>query len=116
MHKKVSGIAPPASEKFLAYAWPGNVRELQNCIERAVTLTRFEQVVVDDLPEKIRDYRRSHVLVTSDDPSELITLEEVERRYVARVMEAVRGNKTAAARILGIERKRLYRMLERLQI
>jgi two-component system response regulator HydG len=56
------------------------------------------------------------VLVTSDDPSELVPLEEVERRYIARVMEAVGGNKTAAARILGIERKRLYRMLERLDV
>lgn len=114
--KRVTGIAAPAAEKLAAYAWPGNVRELQNCMERAVALTRFEQIVADDLPEKIRDYRRSHVLVTSDDPSELVPLEEVERRYIARVMEAVAGNKTAAARILGIDRKRLYRMLERLDV
>ncbi len=114
--KKVAGIAPAAGEKLVAYAWPGNVRELQNCMERAVALTRFEQVTVDDLPEKIRTYRRSHVLVASDDPSELVPLEEVERRYLARVMEAVNGNKTAAARILGIERKRLYRMLDRLDV
>jgi two-component system response regulator HydG len=85
-------------------------------MERAVALTRFEQIGVDDLPEKVRDYRRSHVIVTSDDPSELVPLEEVERRYIVRVMEAVGGNKTAAARILGIERKRLYRMLDRLVI
>jgi len=114
--KKVTGIAAPAAERLVAYAWPGNVRELQNCMERAVALTRFEQLTVDDLPEKIRTYRRSHVLVASDDPSELVPLEEVERRYLARVMEAVSGNKTAAARILGIERKRLYRMLDRLEV
>jgi two-component system response regulator HydG len=114
--KKVAGIAAPAAEKLVAYAWPGNVRELQNCMERAVAFTRFDQVVVDDLPERIRDYRRSHVLVASDDPSELVPLEEVERRYIARVMEAVGSNKTAASRILGIDRKRLYRMLERLGV
>ncbi len=114
--KKVVGLAPAAAEKLVAYAWPGNVRELQNSMERAVALTRFEQVVVDDLPEKIRDYRRSHVLVAGDDPSELVPLEAVERRYIARVMEVVGGNKTAAARILGIDRKRLYRMLERLEV
>jgi two-component system response regulator HydG len=85
-------------------------------MERAVALTRFEQVTVDDLPEKIRTYRRSHVLVASDDPSELVPLEEVERRYLARVLEAVSGNKTAAARVLGIDRKRLHRMLERLEV
>jgi two-component system response regulator HydG len=114
--KQVTGITSPAAEKLVAYAWPGNVRELQNCVERAVALTRFEQIVVDDLPEKIRDYRRSHVLVAGDDPSELVPLEQVERRYIARVMEAVGGNKTAASRILGIDRKRLYRMLERLDL
>jgi DNA-binding NtrC family response regulator len=114
--KKVAGIAPAAAQKLVAYGWPGNVRELQNCMERAVALTRFEQIGVDDLPEKVRDYRRSHVLVASDDPSELVPLEEVERRYIARVVEAVRGNKTAAARILGIDRKRLYRMLDRLEV
>jgi DNA-binding NtrC family response regulator len=114
--KRITGIAAPAAEKLLAYAWPGNERELQNCIERAVALTRMEQIVVDDLPEKVRDYRRSHVLIASDDPSELVPLEEVERRYIGRVMEAVGGNKTAASRILGIDRKRLYRMLERLDV
>jgi two-component system response regulator HydG len=114
--KSITGIAAPAAEKLVSYAWPGNVRELQNCMERAVALTQFDQIVVDDLPEKVRSYRRSHVLVASDDPSELVALEEVERRYIARVMEAVSGNKTAAARILGVDRKRLYRMLERLGV
>jgi two-component system response regulator HydG len=114
--KEVTGFSPAAAQKLVAYAWPGNVRELQNCVERAVALTRFGQIGTDDLPEKVRDYRRSHVIVTSDDPSELVPLEEVERRYIARVMEAVHGNKTAAARILQIERKRLYRMLDRLDV
>jgi two-component system response regulator HydG len=112
----VTGIAPPAAEKLVAYAWPGNVRELQNCMERAVALARFEQIVVGDLPERIRDYRRSHILIASDDPSELVPLSEVERLYIARVMESVGGNKAAAARILGIDRKRLYRMLDRLDV
>jgi len=111
--KQVVGLSPQAAERLLAYPWPGNVRELQNCIERAVTLARYEEVMVDDLPEKIRSYRRSHVLVASDDPSELVPLEEVERRYILRVMEAVAGNKTLASRILGLDRKTLYRKLER---
>jgi two-component system response regulator HydG len=114
--KQVIGISPQAAERLLAYAWPGNVRELQNCIERAVALTRYDHIAVDDLPEKIRDYSRSHILVASDDPSELVAMEEVERRYIRRVMEAVQGNKTAAARILGYDRKRLYRKIEKLGI
>ena len=112
--KNVTGFAPPAAERLVTYVWPGNVRELQNCMERAVALARFDQITVDDLPEKIRDYRRSHVLVVADDPTELVPMDEVERRYVRRVMEAVGNNKTAAARILGIDRKRLYRWLARL--
>jgi two-component system response regulator HydG len=114
--KRILGIAPAAAEKLVAYTWPGNVRELQNCIERSVALARYDHIGADDLPEKVRSYRSSHVLVAGDDPSELVRMEELERRYIARVMEAVGGNKTAAARILGLDRKRLYRMLERLGI
>jgi two-component system, NtrC family, response regulator AtoC len=114
--KSILGISPAAAEKLVAYTWPGNVRELQNCIERSVALARFDQIGVDDLPEKVRSYRSSHVLIPGDDPSELVRMEELERRYIARVMEAVGGNKTAAARILGLDRKRLYRMLDRLGI
>jgi two-component system, NtrC family, response regulator AtoC len=111
--KNIVGVSPAAAEKLVAYAWPGNVRELQNCVEHAVALARYDQITPEDLPEKIRSYRTSHVLVVSDDPSELVPMEVVERRYILRVLEAVAGNKTAAARILGIERKTLYRKLER---
>jgi two-component system response regulator HydG len=112
--KKITGLSPDTAQRILDYSWPGNVRELQNCIERAVALTQYELLSVDDLPEKIRAYRRSHILVAGDDPSELVPLEEVERRYILRVMEAVGDNKTLAAQILGLGRKTLYRKLERL--
>ncbi|HEY1957013.1 MAG TPA: sigma-54 dependent transcriptional regulator [Polyangiaceae bacterium] len=111
--KKVRGLSQAVAERLLSYAWPGNVRELQNAIERAVALAQHEQIVVEDLPAKIRDYRRSHVIVTADDPEELVSMEEVERRYVARVLESAGGNKNFAARILGWDRKTLYRRLER---
>ena len=111
--KRVTGLSAAAAELMLAYAWPGNVRELQNCVERAVALTRDEEIVPADLPEKIRSYRTSHVVVASDDPSELVPMEEVERRYILRVMEAVGGSKTMAARVLGFDRRTLYRKLER---
>ena len=110
--KPVTGISAPAAERLIGYAWPGNVRELQNAIERAVTLTRFEEIVVDDLPEGIRNYR-SNVIVVAPSPDELVTLDEIERRYVARVLESVGGNKSTAARILGLDRTTLYRMLAR---
>jgi two-component system response regulator HydG len=113
--KSVAGIAPPAAAKLLAYSWPGNVRELSNCVERAVALARFDQIGVEDLPEKIRDHKASHLVLGGDDPTELLSMEEVERRYILRVLEAVNGNKTAAARILGFERKTLYRKLDRFE-
>jgi two-component system response regulator HydG len=109
--KQVLGISHGAAERLLRYDWPGNVRELVNCIERAVALTDHEQILVEDLPERIRAEGRSHVIVASDDPSELVPLEIVEQRYIARVMESVGGNKTLAARILGLDRKTLYRKL-----
>jgi two-component system, NtrC family, response regulator AtoC len=111
--RSILGVSPAAAEKLVAYSWPGNVRELQNCIEHAVALARYEQITPEDLPDKIKNYRSSHVLAASDDPSELVPMEEVERRYILRVLQAVAGNKTAAARVLGIERKTLYRKLER---
>ena len=111
--KNVTGIAAPAAEKLLGYAWPGNVRELRNSIERAVALTRFEEITVADLPEPIQDYRRSRMVVELDDPGALPPLEEVARRYILRVLEAVHGHRTRAAEILGLDRKTLYRKLEK---
>jgi len=111
--KEVRKLDPEAAEKLSAYAWPGNVRELANCLERAVALTRTEAISAADLPEKIRNYRTSHVLVAATDPTELVPLEEVEKRYILRVLEAVGGNKTLAAQVLGLDRKTLYRKLDR---
>jgi DNA-binding NtrC family response regulator len=109
--KQVVGLSQPVAERLLAYAWPGNVRELRNVIERAVALTRYDKLAVEDLPEKIRDYRGSRVFVAGSDPSELAPMEEVERRYILHVLNCVAGNKTLAARILGLDRKTLYRKL-----
>jgi two-component system response regulator HydG len=111
--KDVRTLDAEAAERLSAYAWPGNVRELANCLERAVALTRGESISSADLPEKIRNYRTSHVLVAATDPSELVPLEEVEKRYILRVLEAVGGNKTLAAQVLGLDRKTLYRKLDR---
>jgi two-component system, NtrC family, response regulator AtoC len=114
--KAVKGLSPEAAERLLSYAWSGNVRELRNAIERAVALTQHENITVDDLPERIRAYKVSHVLVASQDPEELVNLAEVEKRYIARVLAAVGGNKSTAARILGIDRTTLYKKLQQYKI
>ncbi len=107
----IVGISEAVAEKMLAYSWPGNVRELRNVIERAVALGRHDRLVVEDLPEKVRDYRSSQVVIAGSDPTELVPMEEVERRYILHVLESVDGNKTLAARTLGLDRKTLYRKL-----
>jgi two-component system response regulator HydG len=111
--RAVRGVSSEAAEKLLAYEWPGNVRELQNCIERAVALTQFEHITVDDLPEKIREYRATQLVLPTENPSELLSLDELERRYMLRVLRAMNGNKTLTAQVLGLDRRTLYRRLER---
>ena len=69
--KQVVGLSDAVAERLLNYSWPGNVRELRNVIERAVALTRLDKIGVDDLPEKIRDYRGSQVIIGGDNPSDL---------------------------------------------
>jgi len=115
LDKKVTGISPPAAERLLAYPWPGNIRELQNAIERAVALTRFEEIVVEDLPETVRNYKRARLLPLGEDSAEFLPMHEVEKRYIMRVLDAVGGNKTSAAQILGFDRRTMYRKLERFE-
>jgi two-component system response regulator HydG len=114
--KALSGLTARAAEQLLLYDWPGNVRELHNCIERAAALARGPEIDLPDLPSRIRDYESGHVLIAGDDPTELASLEVVERKYILRVVEACKGNKSKAARVLGIGRKTLYRRLESLGI
>ena len=100
----------------MSYPWPGNVRELQNAIEHAVALAKASVIVLADLPKRIREHLSTDVVVAGGDPTELCSLEEVERRYIAKVMEAVSGSKSEAAKILGLDRSTLYRKLERYRI
>jgi DNA-binding NtrC family response regulator len=111
--KAVKGIAVPALAKLVEYDWPGNVRELENGIERAVAMAQHDQLVPDDLPERVRSHRAqigSSLLPASE--AELVSLEELERRYVDHVLKLVKGNKSKAARVLGFDRRTLYRRLE----
>jgi DNA-binding NtrC family response regulator len=112
-NKHVTGISANAAQRLMDYIWHGNVRELRNAMERAVALTRFEKIAVDDLPGKIQAYQSEHFFIGSHDPNELLPLEEVERRYILHVLKVVGDNRTAAARLLKLDRKTLYRKLQR---
>ena len=113
--QRITSLSSAAAERMLTYDWPGNVRELGNCLERAVALAHFEEIQVEDLPDKIRNQNRrgAAIAAAAEAGVELITLEEVERRHVLRVLEACGGNRTDAAKILGLDRKTLYRKLLR---
>jgi len=104
-------LAAEAMERLKAYAWPGNVRELQNAIERAFALSAADTITLDDLPAAVRG------LPSPDAPaldlSDVPTLEEAERRLVAAALRRSGGNKNEAARLLGIDRQRLYRKIEK---
>jgi two-component system, NtrC family, response regulator HydG len=111
-NKPVTGLADGVAEKLLSYSWPGNVRELRNVMERAVALTRYNKITVEDLPEKIRNFRGGTVFIGGLDPAELVSMEEIERRYITHVLDATGGNQTQAAHILGLDRKTIYRKLK----
>ncbi|MCX4239454.1 sigma-54-dependent transcriptional regulator [Paraliomyxa miuraensis] len=111
--RDIRGLEPAAAELLLGYGWPGNVRELENCMERAVALTRGDKIGPTDLPDKVRDHQIKAVVVSTNDPEDLPTLDELERRYIKRVLEITVGNKSHAARILGVERRTLYRRLDK---
>jgi len=91
------------------HSWPGNVRELENSIERALVLGRDDVLWPEDLPEAFRTHAP---LRAGPAGAPLPPLSEVERDHILRTLREVRGNKTAAARLLGLDRKTLYRKLD----
>jgi transcriptional regulator with PAS, ATPase and Fis domain len=110
-HRKVEGVEPTALATLKNYHWPGNIRELEHAIERAVLLGKSAVLNVDDLPAHLVSRSDGEVVVEQALAKQL-TLRDLEREYIAKVLEFTRGNKTEAARILGVDRTTLYRKLE----
>jgi two-component system, NtrC family, response regulator AtoC len=108
--KPVSRISAEVLDLLLRYQWPGNVRELENVIERAVTLSPHSLILPEDLPRRLR-VEPSEISATSL-PSQ-VSLTELEKIYIKKVLEETGGNKKRAADILGIDRRTLYRMAAR---
>jgi DNA-binding NtrC family response regulator len=104
-------VAPEALERLVVYGWPGNVRELQNAIERAFALSSADTIELEHLPAPIVGRARTDPVLL--EPGELPTLEEAERRLVSAALRKSGGNKNEAARLLGIDRQRLYRKIEK---
>jgi DNA-binding NtrC family response regulator len=110
MNKKISAFEREAMDLLCRYSWPGNVRELENIIERAVALENGSVIVVADLPDYIRN---QSIETYRYHPSDIPTLEEQEKRYIQWVLEKSEGNKTRAARVMGIDRVSLWRKIKR---
>jgi DNA-binding NtrC family response regulator len=108
--KAIPGFSQAATKAMLAYHWPGNVRELENAIERAVALCDGGEIGADDLPSQVRERKSADILAGA--LARGLTLADLEKEYIERVLVAEAGNKTRAALRLGLDRKTLYRKLE----
>jgi len=104
-------LSPEAVVALTSYRWPGNVRELENTIERLVVFSRG-RIELQDLPDTVLAAPSFEERMFQDLP----TLDELEKRYLVHVLEAVGGNRSRAAEALGIDRRTLYRMAERLGV
>ncbi len=109
--RKLDGFTAEALERLEAYAWPGNVRELENLVERSVLLARKDRIDAEDLPEEVMGVKRP----PRDAILELIgtPLADVEQRLLDETLRITGGNKTQAAKLLGIDVRTVARKLER---
>ena len=109
--RKLEGLSNEALERLESYAWPGNVRELENLIERTVLLARKDRIDAEDLPEEVAGVKRP----PRDAILELVgtPLAEVEQRLLDETLRITGGNKTQAAKLLGIDVRTVARKLER---
>ncbi len=103
-------LSPEAQNLLVAYHWPGNVRELMNVLERGIALCQGELIADEDLPPQVREKRPADFLGAA--VALRMTLAELERQFIERVLDDEAGNKTRAAQRLGLDRKTLYRKLD----
>jgi DNA-binding NtrC family response regulator len=104
-------VTEEARQKIMAYAWPGNIRELQNAIERAFALSSEPEITVQNLPPAVQ--RSGEPDPLADALTAPLPLDELERRNILAALHRSGGNKNEAARLLRIDRQRLYRKIEK---
>jgi len=113
-NRPVTGISPEALRALLDYPWPGNIRELRNCLESMVVLAQGPLLELRDLPENIRDPKPEPAAIGEPDcppPEKALKIEENERILIEEALRKCNGNRTAAAKLLGISRRTLHRRL-----
>ncbi len=110
-HRQITGIDKDALALLMSYRWPGNVRELEHTIERTVLLSKHSTLGVDDLPSQLLAQNQTK-LPLAEAVARGYTLSNLERDYIEQVLANVNGNKSEAAKVLGVDRTTLYRKLE----
>jgi two-component system, NtrC family, response regulator HydG len=111
--KPVVGLTRRAQAQLASYPWPGNVRELENVIGSACMMTKGSLIDVADLPEPVRLPNVQDLAMMDES---FLSFDELEKRHMLRVLDAVGGNKARAAEILGIGRTTIYEMLSKSRI
>ena len=113
-HKEIKGFTPRAMDQLIRYDWPGNVRELMNAVERGVVLALAEYLDNEDLTIiQSPSQQPTEILTVIDDKDNDMTLEQVEKDTILRTLGNTSGNKSMAARRLGITRKTLHKKLKK---
>ena len=112
--KQIKGFTPKSMDYMVRYTWPGNVRELMNAVERCVVLCRGEYISEDDLPFAVKESGEESMFSSAESlmPRD-IPLEEMEKITILNTLEATKGNKSEAARRLGITRRTLHKKLKK---
>ncbi|MBU2549427.1 MAG: sigma-54 dependent transcriptional regulator [Proteobacteria bacterium] len=123
--KPIEGLTPEAMDALNHYLWPGNVRELKNRLARAVILSKNQRIGLNDLPEEIREFGgrpapessppRSSELV-GEIPADGLAIKDMEAVLIRKTLRKAMGNKSLAAKWLGISRKALYKKMNRFGI
>lgn len=115
LRRTYKGLSQEAATAMMEYPWPGNVRELKNIIERIMALSAGDEILLSHLPLEIREYEKTTASPVLDEltfEGPFPTLEEIEQKYIEKILAATGNNKTQAAKILGIHPTSLFRKLK----
>lgn len=119
--KNIKGVQPEVIDVLNQYSWPGNIRELENCIARCVILAKEDLIRLEDLPTKVYNQKAAAAYPNNQNifhnlPERGFTVKEMERQLIQQTLVKSNGNKSQAAKMLGLSRKTLYEKIASYQL